>query len=173
MHQCVQFIEKNRKQKINLLGICQGGLICLCYVALFPFIKNLVLISTPIDFHTSDNTVAKFLNSVDIAGYANLFGNISGMWLTEFFISLRPFDLIGKKYLRFVNNLSNEKQTEKFLQVEKWLQDAPDQVGKAFAELALEFYKKNKLIKGEIVLHGEKESKFSQGKAAHFKCNGE
>lgn len=157
LHQCVKFITtKTRKQKINLLGICQGGLICLCYSTLFSTIKNLVLISTPINFHTSDNTVGKFLNQVDIATYAKQFGNISGAWLTQFFISLRPFELVGRKYLRFVDNLENQKVTDKFLRVEKWLYDAPDQSGAAFTELAREFYKDNKLMKGEVSIQGKK-----------------
>jgi polyhydroxyalkanoate synthase subunit PhaC len=157
LRHCVEFIiHQNQLKKINLLGICQGGVLCLCYAALSSSIKNLVLISTPIDFHTRDNTIGKFLNTIDFETATQMMGNISGSWLTQFFISLRPFELVGKKYLRYVDNLNNEALTERFLRVEKWLYDAPDQAGAAFTEFAIDFYKKNKLIKGDIAIHGKK-----------------
>lgn len=150
LQQCVTFIVKKTKQpKINLLGVCQGGIFSLCYAALFEQVKNLVLISTPIDFHTRDNLIAKLLSKIDINAFS---GNIAGVLLTQFFISMRPFDLIGKKYLRFMDNLDDEMTTEKFLRVEKWLYDAPDQAGTAFKEFISHFYQQNKLIKGEIKL---------------------
>lgn len=157
LDQCVHFIRHYASCKqIDMLGICQGGLICLCYAAFTQHVKNLVLISAPIDFHTQPNVVAEFLQKIDMNKYVELFGNISGMWLTHFFISLRPFELIGKKYLRFVDHIMDKKKTAQFLQVEKWLYDAPDQPGIAFAEFVNEFYKHNKLIKGEYTIQGTK-----------------
>lgn len=156
LHGCVQFIRaESGQEQIHLLGICQGGLICLSYAILVGNIKNLVLISTPIDFSTDDNLVAKFLNQIHVDELVALAGNISGAWLTQFFIYMRPFELIGKKYLRFVDNLADEERTNKFLRVEKWLYDAPDQTGNAFSELIGELYQQNKLIKGEFFLAGK------------------
>jgi len=153
LHHCVHYILKeNQTKKINLLGICQGGLICLSYAILFKNIKNLVLISTPIDFSTHDNIIAKIFNKLEVETFVSLVGNIPGTWLTEFFISLRPFELVGKKYLRFIDHLSDQERTEKFLRVEKWLYDAPDQTGMSFTELIKNFYSQNKLIKGEWYL---------------------
>lgn len=143
--QCIT--AKNPKEKINLLGICQGGVIALCYAALFNQIKNLILISTPIDFHTRNNLMGKLLRNLDMT---MLTGNVPGKMLTNFFIGLRPFELLGKKYLRFMDNLENEAATEKFLRVEKWLYDAPDQAGAMFKEFVSDFYQQNKLIKSEI-----------------------
>lgn len=157
LNDCVTFIkEKTQLNKVDLLGICQGGLLCLCYALLYQTINKLVLISTPIDFHTSDNTIAKFLNQIDVNNMVSVMGNVSGAWLTQFFISLRPFELIGKKYLRFVDNISDEEMTNRFLRIEKWLYDAPDQAGVAFTEFAHDYYRDNKLIKGEIRLQGKR-----------------
>lgn len=157
LHHCVQCILKNNpSEKINLLGICQGGLICISYAILFQHIKNLILISTPIDFSTHDNVIAKIFKKLDVETFVSLFKNIPGAWLTEFFISLRPFELVGKKYLRFIDHLADQERTEKFLRVEKWLYDAPDQTGASFTELIKDFYAKNKLIKGEWYLGGKR-----------------
>lgn len=157
LQHCVQFIKESSKvEKINLLGICLGGILSLCYSILHADIKNLVLISTPVDFHTSDNAIANIMNKVDVSELVKFTGNISGSWLTQFFISLRPFDLMGKKYLRFVDNISNEEMTKRFLHIEKWMHDTPDQSGAAFTEFTRDFYRENKLIKNEIYMQGKR-----------------
>ena len=97
----IKFIIQSRQQeKINLLGICQGGVISLCYAALYQQIKNLILISTPIDFHTKDHVISKLLKHINTDLLLDK-NKIPGKWLTDFFISLRPFELIGKKYFQF------------------------------------------------------------------------
>lgn len=157
LHHCVKhIITSTKSKKIDLIGICQGGVVCLCYATLYPHIKNLVLISTPIDFQTRDNTIYHFVKKMNVDEFVKLSGNISGAWLTEFFISLRPFELVGKKYLRFVDHLSDQPWIDKFLRVEKWLYDAPDQTGASFAEFINDFYQENKLIKGKISLKGKR-----------------
>jgi len=154
---CVRYIlENTHHPKINLLGICQGGVLCLCYSILTTNIKNLVLISSPIDFQTKDNIIAQVFKKLDIDAFIKLVGNVPGLWLTHFFISLRPFELVGKKYLRFVDQIADREWTARFLRVEKWLYDAPDQTGASFAELIKDFYQQNKLIKGEIYLGEER-----------------
>lgn len=156
LHHCAQhIIEASEHERINLLGICQGGLICLCYSILFKHIKNLILISTPIDFQTKDNVIGKMFKQLDVDAFIDLVGNVSGAWLTNFFISLRPFELVGKKYLRFIDHLDDAESTERFLRVEKWLYDAPDQTGASFTELIKDFYRDNKLIKGELYISGK------------------
>lgn len=150
LHRCVSFIRQHAHQtKINLLGICQGGVLSICYASLYRVIQNLILISTPIDFHTKKNQITKLIKTFDL-NMIDKYPKVPGEWLTQFFISLRPFDLIGKKYLRFVNQIDDEIATDKFLRVEKWLHDAPDQPSVAFKEFLQHFYRDNKLIEGKI-----------------------
>lgn len=159
LHLCVQHIQRTTKQnKISLLGICQGGLICLCYAILSPNnLHKLVLISTPIDFHTDDNMISHCISKIEFDHVLKITGgNVPGDWLTQFFINLRPFELIGQKYLRFMDNLNDKVFTDRFLQVEKWLHDAPDQTGLAFKEFVENFYQQNNLIKNKIVIEDKK-----------------
>jgi polyhydroxyalkanoate synthase len=152
LQHCVQYIlVKKSTEKINLLGICQGGLIALAYSSLFTHIKNLILISTPIDFSTHDNVITHLCNGLDIEAINDIKGNIPGLWLKNFFVSVRPFELQGK-YLRFIDHLSDQKWINKFLRVEKWLHDVPDQTRFSFVELIKELYAQNKLIKGQWYL---------------------
>ena len=155
LHQCVQYIIKNSKQEqISLLGVCQGGIICLCYATLFSYIKNLILISTPINFHTKNNIVSKFIQKIETNDIGKIDSNISGNILTQFFISLRPFELLGKKYLKMMENISDKSWIDKFLLIEKWLHDAPDQPNKAFVDFVNDYYQENKLIHKKISVDG-------------------
>ncbi|MFZ2314851.1 MAG: alpha/beta fold hydrolase [Gammaproteobacteria bacterium] len=147
---CINFmLTKNNLLTVNLLGICQGGILTLCYATIFDKINKLILISTPVDFHTKEHMIAKLLERLNAN---DIIQNIPGSWLTNFFISLRPFELIGKKYLTFVNSLENESFIDTFLLVEKWLHDAPDQPMLAFKQLLTDFYQGNKLVKNEAYL---------------------
>ena len=151
LQECVAFIkESNACDSINLLGICQGGVMALCYAALHQDIKKLILISTPVDFHTRDNLITALIKRLDVDHFIRTQSNLPGSLLTQFFVYLRPFDAIGKKYLRFTQRLADKSWTEKFVRVEKWLHDAPDQSGTAFVEFVRELYQGNKLIKGEF-----------------------
>jgi polyhydroxyalkanoate synthase len=154
LQQCVQFVRKQTHQKqINLLGICQGGVFSLCYGCLYPQnVKNLITVTTPVDFHTNDNIIYRLLSQVDIDLLVNKLGNIPGHLLTRFFMSLNPYRLIGKKYLGFVAKADDVDFVNNFMRVEKWLFDSPDQAGEAFREFTKNFYQQNKLIKGEICL---------------------
>lgn len=151
---CIDYIcEQHKKSAINVLGVCQGGLICLCFASLYSSIKNLILISAPIDCSTPDNKVANILHHIDAENMLATTGNVSGQWLSSFFISLRPFELVGLKYLRLADHVNDDAWLDQFLQVEKWLNDAPDQAGAAFMQFVRDCYQQNKLIKNELILN--------------------
>lgn len=153
---CVGFIKESTKQEaVNLLGVCQGGVLCLCYASLFDDVNKLTLISTPVDFQTKDNLVHALVRNLDVSTLASMTGNIPGNFLTSFFISLRPFDLLGKKYLHLMDKASDQAWTDRFLRVEKWLHDAPDQTGASFTQFMREYYRENKLLHGTLLMRGK------------------
>ncbi|MCB1802914.1 MAG: alpha/beta fold hydrolase, partial [Gammaproteobacteria bacterium] len=53
--------------KLNILGICQGGAFSLCYASMHPEkVRNLVTMVTPVDFKTPDNMLSHWVQNVDI-----------------------------------------------------------------------------------------------------------
>lgn len=156
LHHCVMTIKNiSQQEKINLLGICQGGVISLCYSSLSNLINKLVLISTPVDFHTKDNLITSFTQQLDTAVFSQLPTNIPGSWLAQFFATLRPFEVKGLKYLKFMDNIHDADKTKKFLRVEQWLADTPDQPSAAFSEFIQCFYQKNQLCKSHYQINGK------------------
>jgi polyhydroxyalkanoate synthase len=153
---CVDFIAKAHKlDRINLLGVCQGGTFSLCFAALHPEkVHNLITMVTPVDFHTEDNLLSKWARSLDVDAMVDTLGNVPGELLNWTFLSMKPFRLTGQKYLDMANMLDDPDQLKNFLRMEKWIFDSPDQAGEAFREFIRWFYQENRLTRGDLTIGG-------------------
>ena len=138
-------------EKINILGICQGGVFSLCYTALhLEKIKNIVTTVTPVDFHTKNDLLSKMVRHIDIDLLVDTEGNISGDNMNSVYLSMRPFQLVGQKYMDLVDILDNTEKLRNFMRMEKWIFDSPDQVGETIRQFTKQFYQDNGLVKGTI-----------------------
>ena len=155
---CVDQLRKRHSvDAINLLGVCQGGVLSLCFAALYPEkIRNLVTMVTPVDFHTPDNVLTHLIRHVDVDLLVDTFGNLPGQMLNFAFLSLSPFRLAGQKYVDVADILDDAHALKNFLRMEKWIYDSPDQAGEAFRQFAKDFFQQNKLVKGEVIIGGQR-----------------
>lgn len=149
---CVDALrERCGQDAINLLGVCQGGTLSLCFSSLYPEkIRNLVTMVTPVDFHTPDNLLTHLIRHVNVDLLVDTLGNLPGQLLNFTFLSLSPFRLAGQKYVDLTDILDDAQALRNFLRMEKWIFDSPDQAGAAFRQFAKDFFQQNKLIKGEV-----------------------
>jgi polyhydroxyalkanoate synthase len=149
---CVDEIrEAHGLDKINILGICQGGAFSLCYTALHQDkVQNLVTMVTPVDYQTPDNMLSAWVQHMDVDLLVDTLGNVPGELLNWTFLSLKPFSLTGQKYVNMVDVLDDEKKLKNFLRMEKWIFDSPDQAGETFRQFIKEFYQQNGLLKGTV-----------------------
>jgi polyhydroxyalkanoate synthase len=169
INDCVDFIRsEHHLDKINLLGICQGGTFSLCYSSIYPEkVKNLVVMVAPVDFHQTDTLLnmrggcTLGAEAVDIDLMVDALGNIPGDFLNLEFLMLKPQQLGIQKYLDFPEIVDSEDKLLNFLRMEKWIFDSPDQAGEAYRQFLKEFYQQNKLIRGEIKL-GDKSVNLGQ-----------
>lgn len=158
---CVDIIcNKSSIKQINLLGVCQGGVLSLCYSSLHPErIMNLVTLVTPVDFKTESDTLSNLVRHVDIDLMVNTMGNIPGDMLSNTFLSLRPYYLQLKKYLNLVDatELLDDKSKARiahFIFMERWIFDCPDQAGETFREFVKGCYQQNQLMKNTLKVGG-------------------
>jgi len=160
---CVDVIrERHGIDKINILGICQGGVFSLCYSTLHQDkVKNLVTMVTPVDCKTPDNMLSHWVQQMDIDLLVDTMGNLPGEMLNWTFLNLKPFQLMGQKYVSMVDVISEEKNVKNFMRMEKWIFDSPDQAGEAFRQFIKDFYQKNKLVEGGLKI-GEQEVDLSK-----------
>ena len=149
---CVDKIrDEHGLDKINILGICQGGSFSLCYTALHQEkIKNIITTVTPVDFHTKNDLLSKMVRHVDIDLLVDTEGNILGEDMNSTYLSMKPFQLMGQKYVDLVNILDDTEKMRNFMRMERWIFDSPDQAGETFREFTKQFYQENKLIKGTV-----------------------
>ncbi len=157
MNDCVDFIRKSRKvDKINLLGVCQGGTFSTIYTALNPDkIKNLITMVVPIDFSTNDALLFRWSKYMNIDSLVDAYGVIPGDVMNFSYLILKPLELTMNKYIGMVDKMDNPEYMTNFMRMEKWVFDSPDQAGETIRQFIKDLYQGNKLIKNELVLGGK------------------
>jgi len=141
----VDFVcKRTGNDKINIMGVCQGGTFSFIYSALFPEkVKNLVLMVTPIDFNTHDSLLNVWSKVIDIDLMVDTMGNIPGEFMNFGFLWLKPFQLILDKYVGLLNNMDDPDIVQNFLRMEKWIFDSPDQAGETIRKFVKDLYQEN------------------------------
>ncbi len=139
---------------LNLLGVCQGGVLSLCYAARHAqAVANLITLTTPVDFHTSDNLLSKWVRQLDTALLERC-GNVPGELLNALFLALMPLRLMQQKYVRLLTSQPDQRALEDFVRMEKWIFDSPPQNAAALAQFVRWFYQENRLVRGTLRIGG-------------------
>ena len=154
---CVRHIlDTHDTDALNLLGVCQGGTFSLCYCALHPqHIANLVTMVTPVDFHSPDDLLSKWVRELDVGLIAHA-GNVPGVLLNSLFLALAPLRLMQHKYVSLLGRGTRRRDIETFVRMEKWISDNPDQAAAALAQFVKWFYQENRLIRGTLEIAGRR-----------------
>lgn len=152
IRRCVDVVARRHQlDRINILGICQGGAFSLCFASIYPEkVKNLITMVTPVDFHTPDNMLSHWTQAMDVDLFVDTLGNVPGDLMNWCYLTLKPFRLNHQKYVGLVDILDDKAELENFLRMEKWIFDSPNQAGQAFREFIRDFYQGNKLIEGGL-----------------------
>jgi polyhydroxyalkanoate synthase len=147
--------ERSGLDKLNLLGVCQGGTFSVIYAALYPEkVRNLVVMVAPIDFDTKDGLLHIWARDLNIDNVVDTFGVVPGDLMNFGFLMLKPFSLMLDKYVGLLDNLGKKETVENFVRMEKWIFDSPGQAGEAIRQFVNDLYKKNLLIKNELKIGG-------------------
>lgn len=158
MGDCVDFIRKaHGVDKINLLGICQGGTFSTIYTALNPDkIKNLITMVVPIDFSSNDALLFHWSKFMNIDSLVDAYGVVPGDVMNFAYLILKPLELTMNKYVGMIDKMDNPEFLQNFMRMEKWVFDSPNQAGETLRQFINDLYKGNKLIKNELELGGKK-----------------
>jgi polyhydroxyalkanoate synthase len=154
---CVRFLLKlHSVGALDLIGVCQGGTLSLCYTALHPQqISNLVTLTTPVDFHTADNLLSKWLRGIDLDRLGS-WGPVSGQLLTSVFLALMPFRLTLGKLVMLSERCQHPRALEDFMRIERWAHEGPSQAAPALSQFVKWFYQENRLLRGTLQLAGQR-----------------
>lgn len=105
---------------------------------------------TPVDCKTPDNILSNWVQQMDVDLLVDTLGNLPGEMLNWTFLNLKPFQLMGQKYISMVDIIKDEKNVKNFMRMEKWIFDSPDQAGEAFRQFIKDFFQANKLVEGGL-----------------------
>ncbi|MCC7411300.1 MAG: class III poly(R)-hydroxyalkanoic acid synthase subunit PhaC [Gammaproteobacteria bacterium] len=154
LDRCVDVLRaRTGREQVNVLGVCQGGTLSLCYAALFAHkVSKLITTVTPVDFHTPDDLLSQLVRHVDVDQLVATLGNVPGELLNFAFLSLRPFRLGIAKYLDLLRRVDDADAVRNFARMERWIFDSPDQPGEVFRQFVQDFYQRNALVRGELRL---------------------
>jgi len=166
LDECVDVIARRHGiERINLLGICEGGVFTTCYAALHPEkVRNMVLTITPIDFHAdklSDrpghgfiNVWTRSLEAEDVDRMIDAYGVLPGEFMGSVFSMMTPMRSMTKYNLDLLDVVDDRKKFLNFLRMEKWIADRPHHPGEAAKQWLKDLYQENKLVDGTFELGG-------------------
>lgn len=159
MNEAVDFVrEANGIEKINKLGICQGGTFSTIYAALFPEkINTLTTLVAPYQFDIEDKNdmLYQWSRDIDADTLVDTLGMMPADLLDDAFGMLKPSMDISK-YIGIIDGMEDEAKLENFLRMEQWKGDCPDLPGELYRKYIKDLWQGNKLIKGELEMGGTK-----------------
>ncbi len=144
-------------EKINIMGICMGGVFSIIYTGLNPHkVKNLITTVTPTNFDTDKGLLNIWMKQTDAHVLGDVYANMPGDVMNLGFLLLNPARLIIDKYVGFLQNIDNKSYVENFIRMEKWIFDSPDVPAATFKQFIIDFYKKNLLIQSKLEIDGRR-----------------
>ena len=143
-----------RGRPIDVLGVCQGGVLSLLYAASQPHqVRRLVTMVTPVDFHTDDDLLSHWSRSL---GHGAVDGSqpMPGWALDAVFQSLAPFRIGLGKVIDLLDHIHDDAWVRRFRRMERWVHDCPDQPARFGAAFLAQFYQQNCLMHGPFAFGG-------------------
>lgn len=166
LDRCVDVIRRRSgSERINLMGICQGGVFSTCYAALFPHkVRNLALTVTPLDFHGDlkepqvgagyMNGWARAMTPQDVDDFVDVYGSAPGALVGFAFLMMNPVSNLTKYTTDLIDVLDDDAKLLGFLRMERWIADRPDHPGEVLRQWLKDLYQENKLIDNRLELSG-------------------
>lgn len=147
--------------EFSLLGWCIGAILTSIYSALRPDdgLRNLILLTAPLDFSNKEGlTFAKWVDEryFDVDKVLAAFGNMPGEMIDYGAKALKPVENYVSNYLKLWDNLDDPRVVEAWHAMNTWVTDNVPLAGGAFRQLIVDLYRKDKLMRGELMIRGER-----------------
>ncbi len=157
IHNIVEEIcSRSGVDKVNIMGICMGGVFSIIYSALHPEkVRNLVTTVTPTNFDTDKGLLNIWMRDTEAEVLGDVYKNMPGDIMNLGFLLMNPARLMIDKYVGFMQNVDNKKFVENFIRMEKWIFDSPDVPAATFKQFVVDCFKRNLLIQSKLEIDGE------------------
>ena len=148
----------SEQDEATLLGWCIGGTLALLHCAMDPAtsVRNLILLTTPIDTTGALYTTWVGRDSFDVDRVADVYGAVPGRTVDWANKLMKPVTNYWTTYRRLWQQvLDGEARPEAHQAMAKWVADNPPFPGRAYREWITWMYKENRLVTGRLRLRGQ------------------
>lgn len=144
-------------QRFHIVGHCLGGTIGLLLASLSPDrFASLSLITAPVNFSDNDKLSCWARHSeFDLSAFIEAYGNVPWLLLQSSFIALKPTQILSKAR-QYFSKSNDTRFLRNFWAMEAWSNDNVNLRARCFDLLLKDFYRSNALVKGNMVLRGQK-----------------
>ena len=148
-------------EEVSLLGWCIGAILTTIYATLRADdgLRNLILLTAPLDFSDKDKlTFGRWTDEkyFDVDKVLTAFGNMPPELIDYGAKALKPVENYIVNYLKLWDNVDNPQVVESWHAMNTWVRDNIPMTGGAFRQLIVDLYRNNRLMKGELVIRGER-----------------
>jgi polyhydroxyalkanoate synthase len=143
--------------ELTLVGWCMGATLCAMYCGLDggPEVRNLVLLTTPVDGRRS--TYATWLHELDTERAAQAWRVVPGQAIDFANKLLKPVTNFFTTYRRLAQSIADgTARPEAYQPMAKWVADNPPLPGRAWSEWIRWLYQDDTLIAGRVRLRGRR-----------------
>jgi polyhydroxyalkanoate synthase len=157
IHRAAQQVLKTAgHSQLSLLGYCQGGTLSTMYASVHPeVVKNLILLTTPIDFSDAGMYTAWLApKHFDVDRLADVMGLIPAGMMDLGAKMLKPMQNFYGPYVTLLDRLDDETFVAGWRVMDQWVNDGVDFPGAAYKQWVKQFYQGNQLIQNQLSLGG-------------------
>lgn len=142
--------------RVNLVGLCQGGWLAAMYTARFPArVRTLVLAGSPIDTDAGETPIKEYAHTLPTAFYERLVklggGVLKGHFMLMGFKSMHPDNQYGGKFVDLYRNIDSPDHRKRFEEFERWYEYTIDLPGTWYLQVITQLFKENRFAKGTFV----------------------
>ena len=149
-------LEASGAREITLNGLCLGGTLSACYLALHQDapVRNFVAIVAPIDF-AEGGMFRAWLNDSHFPAdlIVQRYGGLPASLMGAGFKMLRP-TLEAQAMMGLWTNVQRPGYVDGYKAMSRWASDFIGMPGRFFSQLAKDMYGNNRLLLGEFALNG-------------------
>jgi polyhydroxyalkanoate synthase len=146
-------------EKVHTLGYCMGGLMTLVHATLHPHeVASTTTLATPVRFEGDDGSLLGAWTSsptFDVQALVQGSGVVPWQLLQSAFQMLRPTMNLSKA-VHFIDKMEDDPFVDGFLALETWGNDNVGLPGAFYEQYLRDFYRGDKLARGELVISGRK-----------------
>lgn len=144
-------------EQVSLLGYCLGALLGVLCAALHPeAIKNLITLTLPLDMGVRETPLYDWIDWLDentVLWVTNAFDNCPAWLLRNVFMTMTSTYRIAE-YCGLCPESERDRYARMYPAFRRWLDSDVPIAGRLFRELAVDLFKKNLLVRGQMTVGG-------------------